>query len=74
MNQLRLAQVAGVEKAKTRVAVKLILNSMLRLSILFAVMALLLWIGMVNVAGLIVGFTVVFVLIIFEGWRMAKSL
>ena len=52
---------------------KLILMSFTRLFILFSAIFILLWFKIINVFGLLFGFTVVFVLILVEGMKVAKS-
>ncbi len=52
---------------------KLILMSFTRLFILFSAIFILLWFKIINVFGLLFGFTVVFVLILVEGMKAAKS-
>jgi len=59
----------GTEKA----TVKLVLLSMTRLLSLFAAIFLLIYYRVVNVFGLLFGFTVVFVLILVEGAKVGKS-
>jgi hypothetical protein len=59
----------GSEKA----TVKLVFLSMTRLLVLFAAIFLLVYYRVVNVFGLLFGFTVVFVLILIEGARVGKS-
>ena len=52
---------------------KLILMSFTRLFILFSAIFILLWFKIINVFGLLFGFTVVFILILVEGMKIAKS-
>jgi hypothetical protein len=59
----------GTEKA----TVKLVLLSMTRLLVLFAAIFLLIYYRVVNVFGLLFGFTVVFVLILVEGAKVGRS-
>lgn len=58
----------GTEKA----TFKLVFLSMTRLLVLFAAIFLLIYYRVVNVFGLLIGFTVVFVLILIEGAKVAK--
>jgi hypothetical protein len=58
----------GTEKA----AGKLMFISFFRLAILFAVIFILLKKALVHPVGLLIGFTVIFTLIMIEGWREAK--
>jgi len=58
----------GTEKA----TFKLIFLSMTRLIMLFTVIFLLIYYGIVNVFGLLFGLTVVFALILIEGARVSK--
>ena len=59
----------GTEKA----TLKLVILSMTRLIALFAAIFLLIYYKVVNVFGLLFGFTVVFVLILIEGAKVGKS-
>lgn len=59
----------GSQKATGR----MIIFSMLRLIMLFLILTLLMYLRLVNVFGVLAGFTVVFVLVITEGLRYAKS-
>lgn len=52
---------------------KLLFLSIFRLFLLFAVIVLLAVYRVVNLLGLLVGFTVVFSLLLFEGMRAARS-
>lgn len=47
--------------------------SMLRLFLLFLVMIILLYLGVVNIFGLLTGFTVVFTVLLIEGAKEAKK-
>ncbi|MBI4838212.1 MAG: hypothetical protein HY806_03550 [Nitrospirae bacterium] len=58
----------GTEKA----AAKIVFLNMLRLSLLFSAIFILVYFKIVNVFGLLFGFTVVFVLILVEGLRQGK--
>lgn len=53
--------------------VKILFMSMFRLVLLFAAIAILMWLKIINVFGLIFGFTVVFIFILLEGFRVAKK-
>jgi len=59
----------GSEKA----TFKLVFLSMTRLMILFAAIYFLVYYRIVNVFGLLFGFTVVFILILIEGARVSKT-
>lgn len=50
---------------------KLVFFSMLRFIAIFALLLVLLRLALVNLAGVIAGFTVVFALVLFEGMRQA---
>jgi hypothetical protein len=52
---------------------KILFFSMIRLSILFTMILVLLWLKVVNVFGLLFGLTIVFILILIEGLRVSKS-
>jgi hypothetical protein len=52
---------------------KILFFSMIRLSILFTMILVLLWLRVVNVLGLLFGLTIVFILILIEGLRVSKS-
>ncbi len=51
---------------------KIILLSMIRLFLLFAAIFILVWLKIINVFGMAFGFTVVFILILFEGMKAGK--
>jgi len=53
---------------------KLVFFSMFRLLIVFAVLAILIYLRLVNVIGVLVGLTVVFFLLIKEGLKEARRL
>jgi len=59
----------GSEKA----TFKLVFLSMTRLMVLCVAIFLLIYYGIVNVFGLLFGFTVIFALILIEGVRVSKS-
>ncbi len=59
----------STEKAKVRI----IIFSIIRLFILFAVIFILIWLKIVNIPGMLFGFTVVFILILYEGMKVGKS-
>jgi hypothetical protein len=52
---------------------RMIFFSMFRLLLLFAILSLLVYLRLVNVFGILAGFTVIFVLLITEGLRYAKN-
>ena len=52
---------------------KLLFTGMLRLLFLGAAIVALIYYEVVNIFGLLFGFTVIFVLIMVEGFRVAKS-
>lgn len=56
-----------------RATLKLLFLSMTRLLALFSGIILLVYYKVVNVFGLLTGFTVVFLFILIEGWRAGKS-
>jgi hypothetical protein len=57
-----------------RPTVKLVIFSLIRLAILASVLTLLFAFKLVNVFGILIGFTVVFIVIIKEGLKVAKEL
>ena len=59
----------GSEKATGR----MIVFSMFRLFLLFAVLSLLVYMKLVNVFGILIGFTVIFALLLIEGLRYART-
>ena len=59
----------GAEKATARI---MFLN-ITRLVTLFAAIFLLVYHRIVNVIGLLIGFTVVFIFILVEGWKVGKT-
>ncbi|MBI5665347.1 MAG: ATP synthase subunit I [Nitrospirae bacterium] len=58
----------GTEK----MTLKLVFLSMIRLLVLFTAIFLLIYYRVVNVFGLLIGFTVVFILILVEGAKVGK--
>ncbi len=52
---------------------RMIIFSMIRLFLLFAILSLLVYLRLVNVFGILAGFTVIFVLLLTEGLRYAKN-
>jgi hypothetical protein len=56
-----------------RLTAKIIFLSMTRLFILFAAIFILIWFKIINVLGMLFGFTVIFVLILIEGMKVSKS-
>ena len=59
----------GTQKANTR----LVYLSLIRLGILFAVIITLATLRLINLIGLVTGLTTVFIVIIFEGLKRAKT-
>ena len=57
-----------------RPTAKIVIFSLLRLTLLAAILTLLVAFRIVNVFGILIGFTVVFIMIIKEGLRAAKEL
>jgi len=55
----------GAEKA----APGIVILNLLRLSVMFAAIFLLVYHKVVNIIGLLAGFTIVFILILVEGWK-----
>ncbi len=60
--------IVGSKKATS----KIIFLSVTRLFMLFTAIFILVWLKIVNVFGMLLGFTVVFVLILFEGMKIGK--
>ena len=58
----------------SRPTAKIVISTILRLGLLAVVLILLFALKVVNVFGILVGFTVVFVLIMTEGLRAAKEM
>ncbi|RJQ17942.1 MAG: hypothetical protein C4560_08075 [Nitrospiraceae bacterium] len=54
-------------------AAKVVISSFIRLSALVAAIFMLLYYNIVNIFGLLIGFTVVFAAILIEGWRTGKA-
>jgi hypothetical protein len=52
---------------------RMIFFSMFRLFLLFTILSLLVYLKLVNVFGILAGFTVIFVLLVIEGLRYAKK-
>ena len=57
-----------------RPSAKMVISTILRLGFLAVVLILLFALKVVNVFGILIGFTVVFILIMTEGLRLAKEL
>ncbi len=51
---------------------KIVFLSMTRLLMLFTAIFILVWLKIINVLGMLFGFTVVFVLILFEGMKVGR--
>lgn len=51
---------------------RILFMSMFRLILLFSAITVLIWLKLVNIFGLLFGFTVVFTLILIEGLRVSK--
>lgn len=60
----------GSYKANT----KMIFFSAFRLLLLFIIIALLVYLQLVNIFGILIGFTVIFTMLIIEGLKYAKNL
>lgn len=56
-----------------RVSGKLVFFSLIRLSILFAILIILFWLKLINVFGIFIGFTLVLMLLLKEGLKSAKD-
>jgi hypothetical protein len=56
-----------------RAAAKMVFFSQLRLFLLFLILAALIYLKLVNVFGLLIGFTVVFALLMIEGYRLSRK-
>jgi len=52
---------------------RMIIFSMMRLFLLFMILSILVYLRLVNVFGILAGFTVIFVLLLTEGLRFAKD-
>jgi len=59
----------GSEKATA----KMVFFSQFRLFVLFTILAAIVYLGLVNVFGLLIGFTVVFGMLLGEGYRLSKK-
>ncbi len=76
---LGLANIKGLAWGVTglmgsgRVTGRMIFFSMFRLFLLFAILSLLIYLRLVNVFGILAGFTVIFVLLMIEGLKYAKT-
>lgn len=65
--------IEGLVGAGKQASGKLVFFSLIRLFIIFVILIVLLWMKIINIAGIFVGFTIVFVLILIEGFRSAKE-
>jgi len=59
----------GTHKA----TVKMVFFSQFRLFMLFLILAVLIYLKLVNVFGILIGFTVVFALLMIEGYRLSRK-
>lgn len=58
----------------TRATGPMIIFSLIRLMILFFIIGMLLYLKLVNIIGILIGFTVIFTLVLVEGFKYAKNL
>ena len=65
--------VQGLVGTGQQVTGALVFFSMIRLFILIAIIVILLWLKIINIAGIFVGFTAVLVLLLKEGVRSARE-
>ncbi|MCE5194767.1 MAG: hypothetical protein LLF28_04815 [Nitrospiraceae bacterium] len=65
--------VEGLIGTTDRAAGMLVFFSFLKLLVIFAIIIFLLWLGIINIIGIFIGFTIVFVLILIEGLRSVKG-
>ncbi len=65
--------IQGLVGTGQQVTGALVFFSVIRLFIMTAILILLLWLKLINIAGIFVGLTVVLVLLMAEGIRSAKS-
>ncbi|HSB31289.1 MAG TPA: hypothetical protein VLD55_06770 [Candidatus Sulfobium mesophilum] len=76
---LCLANIRGLEWGVTgllgtgKATGRMIFFSMFRLFLLFAILSLLIYLRLVNVFGVLAGFTVIFALLLIEGLKVAKK-
>jgi len=59
----------GTQKAAT----KLVFFSFIRFFIILAILLILIWLKLINIIGVIVGLTAVFILFLKEGFKSAKN-
>jgi hypothetical protein len=59
----------GTHKA----TIKMVFFSQFRLFMLFLILAVLIYLKLVNVFGILIGFTVVFALLMIEGYRLSRK-
>ncbi len=52
---------------------KMIFFSMFRLFMLFLILSMLVYLKLVNIFGILIGFTVIFALVVIEGYRFSKT-
>lgn len=65
--------VEGLIGAGQQASGKLIFFSLIRFFMVFAILLILIWFQLVNIAGIFIGFTLVVVLLLKEGIRLAKN-
>lgn len=68
-----LVRSVGGVIGSSKATAKIIFLSMTRLFILFTAIFILIWLEIINIFGMLFGFTVVFVLILVEGMKVGKK-
>lgn len=65
--------IGGLVGTGEQVSGKLVFFSLIRLFILFVILIILLWLKVINIAGIFIGITTVLVLLMIEGFKSAKE-
>jgi len=65
--------IGGLVGTGEQVSGKLIFLSLIRLFILSVILIILLWLKLISIAGIFIGFTAVLVLLMVEGFKSAKD-
>lgn len=65
--------IEGLVGAAEQVSGKLVFFSLIRFFILFVILIILMWLKVINIAGIFIGITTVLVLLMIEGFKSAKN-
>ena len=65
--------IGGLVGAAEQVSAKLVFFSLIRFFILFVILIILMWLKVINIAGIFVGITTVLIVLLKEGFKAAKD-